>query len=262
MSKLLALAMIACALASGCASLRAPTDMSAFDPISSARLTNGSEVAAPSGLAAFCSREPDYCTTSSMRARGGEKRAPAMVAFDLGEGVDGGALPARAGPGLLELEPRIVLTGERWGELRRVNLAINQAITPGLDQVRYGLAEYWTMPITIGGHGAPAGDCEDYALEKRARLIALGWPAHALALAVAIAPQRGRHAVLIARTDRGDFVLDNLYDEPRTLDSLSYQWLSLQSGPDLLSWASARYENLPRARARDVALVFAPSPLS
>ena len=60
-----------------------------------------------------------------------------------------------------------------------------------------------------------SGDCEDYALEKRRQLMALGVPAGDLLMTVVRQPNGDGHAVLTVRTSRGDFILDNL--EPRVL---------------------------------------------
>jgi predicted transglutaminase-like cysteine proteinase len=54
-----------------------------------------------------------------------------------------------------------------------------------------------------------AGDCEDYALTKRRKLIALGWSARALRIAVARTASVEGHAVLVVATSQGDLVLDN-----------------------------------------------------
>ncbi|QGZ93368.1 hypothetical protein DSM104635_00178 [Terricaulis silvestris] len=126
--------------------------------------------------------------------------------------------------------------------MNEVSRDVNHTIAPVSDQDQYGVPDYWTVPVSVRAGLAASGDCEDYALEKRARLIALGWLPQSLVLAVVTAPTIGRHAVLVVQTDRGDLVLDNLHDEPRELASLGYQWLSRQSGPILQSWASARVE--------------------
>ncbi len=130
------------------------------------------------------------------------------------------------------------LTDMRWQQLRRVNREINRAIRPETDLALYGVEEYWQRPLTALGRDV-RGDCEDYALEKRARLLALGWAPDMLAMAVAVSPQVGLHATLIVQTDRGDFVLDNLHSEPRALGSLDYMWISRQTGPNLTDWAIA-----------------------
>ncbi len=80
--------------------------------------------------------------------------------------------------------PAVVeLTPGRRSELERVQSAVNRRITPVEDIDQYGWREHWTYP-TSG-----SGDCEDYALEKRRQLIAAGWPAQALFLAVARIPR-------------------------------------------------------------------------
>ncbi|MCH9050004.1 MAG: transglutaminase-like cysteine peptidase, partial [Proteobacteria bacterium] len=67
--------------------------------------------------------------------------------------------------------PAVVeLTPERRGELERVQSDVNRRITSVEDIDQYGWREHWTYPDT------GAGDCEDYALEKRRQLIAGGWP--------------------------------------------------------------------------------------
>jgi predicted transglutaminase-like cysteine proteinase len=93
--------------------------------------------------------------------------------------------------------------------------------------------EFWTYPDT------GAGDCEDYALEKRRALIELGWPPRALRFGVATSPETGRHAVLVVRTDKGDLVLDNLNPYIVSWGSTRYEWVSLQSGEDPMVWHAA-----------------------
>lgn len=85
--------------------------------------------------------------------------------------------------------------------LEVVNRQVNAAIAPVNDG-----ADVWSPD-------AAAGDCEDYALAKRQQLIAQGWAPSQLLIAVVEDPLQGAHAVLIARTDQGDLVLDNLTDE-------------------------------------------------
>jgi predicted transglutaminase-like cysteine proteinase len=204
---------------------------------SSARLLAGAAAAAPSGLTAFCARLQEYCALESADLSGAyaqrwrsEKSSAVSVQ---------GALPVSRAERRVN-EP---LTRRRWLQLRAVNRIVNRRISPALDTESAGAPDYWDLPISTRDRrvrGAVRGDCEDFALEKRARLIALGWAPQSLGLAVAWTPEMGRHAVLIAQTDRGDFVLDNLLDAPTSLMSLDYQWLSRQAGADLLTWAAAR----------------------
>jgi predicted transglutaminase-like cysteine proteinase len=53
------------------------------------------------------------------------------------------------------------------------------------------------------------GDCEDIQLLKRKLLVEAGLPQRALRMIVVIDEEGQGHAVLMARTDRGDFILDN-----------------------------------------------------
>jgi len=95
----------------------------------------------------------------------------------------------------------------------------------------YGRTEYWTIPTA-------RDDCEDYALLKRKRLIARGWPASALLLTV-VRDERGEgHAVLTARTAQGDFILDNKADEVKLWYRTGYDYIMRQSFLDPHTWVS------------------------
>lgn len=92
----------------------------------------------------------------------------------------------------------IHLTPQLLSKLDAVNRSVNRAIRPRNDF----RADTWSLN--------PAnGDCEDYALTKRKRLLKLGFPASALRLAVARTGRGEGHAVLVVRTSAGDRVLDN-----------------------------------------------------
>ncbi len=97
------------------------------------------------------------------------------------------------------------LTEERWTELQRVNFEVNKRVRYRSDRALYGTLDLWTV-------AAEAGDCEDIALTKRQELMRLGWPAAALLLATGRTPRGVYHAVLVAMTDHGDYVLDNNVD--------------------------------------------------
>src|SRR5262245_60165267 len=70
-------------------------------------------------------------------------------------------------------EQRFDLTSVRRTQLETVNTATNHEIAPITDIELYGVADYWPLPKR-------QGDCEDYVLLKRRRLMDLGWPASAL----------------------------------------------------------------------------------
>ena len=120
---------------------------------------------------------------------------------------------------------------QRWSELVRVNREVNAAIRPRPDLEQHRIADVWSL--------APAaGDCEDYALTKRRRLQALGWPARSLLIAIAEDRAGSQHAVLVARTDRGDLVLDNLSDDIVDWSRLDYGWVKRQSVADPRRWVT------------------------
>jgi predicted transglutaminase-like cysteine proteinase len=128
-------------------------------------------------------------------------------------------------------EQRFSGTPARLSELDLVNRAVNHEIEPVTDLENYGQTEYWTIPTS-------KGDCEDYALLKRQRLMARGWPASALLMTV-VRDQKGEgHAVLTARTVQGDFILDNKVDEVKAWHRTGYEFIMRQSYLNPRIWMS------------------------
>jgi len=80
----------------------------------------------------------------------------------------------------------------------QVNSRVNRSIRARNDRG----ADVWTLNTRVG-------DCEDFVLAKRAMLIKAGVPSGALRIATATTRRGVGHAVLVIRTNRGDFVLDN-----------------------------------------------------
>jgi predicted transglutaminase-like cysteine proteinase len=213
-----------------------------------ARLVAGAAAPAPDGLMDYCLRAPEDCADAprlDLRGRITATGAASFQTVSANAAGEGSVFHAMMAARLAQPQAtprsgssRMALTDARWQQLRRVNREINRAIQPSSDRALFGIEEYWQRPLLTIGRGA-RGDCEDYALEKRARLLALGWAPDMLAMAVAVAPRIGLHATLVVQTDRGDFVLDNLSDAPRALAELDYLWISRQVGPSLTSWAAA-----------------------
>lgn len=133
---------------------------------------------------------------------------------------------------------QVALTSRLWDELVAVNSHYDEIITPKTDLEALGLIEHWDIPS--GRH--PVGDCEDFALAKKASLISQGWPRSALLLAVANIPGADiaarRHAVLIVVTDQGNFVLDNRRLKILTWEEAGYDWVSIQSPSDAYRWVA------------------------
>lgn len=136
----------------------------------------------------------------------------------------------------------VALTPARWRELNDVNFTVNRATRPVTDLVLFNKAEHWDYP-----NGA--GDCEDFALEKRRMLIARGWPEGALLFATARIPTQELHAVLVVATDHGDFVLDNASDFVALWDELPYRWVARQTPGEVLAWQRAGTESAAVATA-------------
>ena len=139
--------------------------------------------------------------------------------------------PRECVQGVLE-ETRRAGSGEALAELDRVNRHVNAEIAPVTDMEQYGVEDYWTLPRS------GKGDCEDYALLKRQRLMHAGWPASALLMTVVFDEKREGHAVLTARTADGDFILDNKTSEIRLWSKTPYQFVMRQSYLDPLVWMS------------------------
>ncbi|WP_314959501.1 transglutaminase-like cysteine peptidase [Bradyrhizobium cosmicum] len=126
-------------------------------------------------------------------------------------------------------EARLPARDVALAALEEVNASVNQAISPVKKSTNPLLARWTISPSS--------GDCNDYAITKRHLLLAKGWPASALRLAVVFAPAGG-HLVLIARLQDGDYVLDNLVPDVRDWRRSSYQWVSMESGEDPRFWVS------------------------
>jgi predicted transglutaminase-like cysteine proteinase len=97
----------------------------------------------------------------------------------------------------------VELTPKLWKTIVATNLKINREIEAITDQDHWGVVDRWDLPED------GKGDCEDYVLLKRKRLAEAGIPRRALRVTVVIDEENAGHAVLMIRTDRGDFILDN-----------------------------------------------------
>jgi hypothetical protein len=82
------------------------------------------------------------------------------------------------------------------------------------------------------------GDCDDYALTKRQRLMTAGYPWEDLLLTECSTETGGRHLVLTVRTNKGDFILDNRYAYPLPWDALLYTWHKIKNHNSPTGWIS------------------------
>lgn len=93
--------------------------------------------------------------------------------------------------------------------LNIVNRTVNGAMNYEEDEAVWGTSDYWATPSEMARKGA--GDCEDFAIAKYWALRNLGVPDDKLQLVLLQDTRRQLfHAVLIAHTGSGAYVLDNV----------------------------------------------------
>jgi predicted transglutaminase-like cysteine proteinase len=126
---------------------------------------------------------------------------------------------------------RTTFTTEKRRELDEVNRQVNRAIRPRADAPGL-INDIWTI-------GPSAGDCDDYAVTKRAELIRRGWSPRSLLLAEVVAPTGEDHLVLVARTRGGDFVLDNLATQVLPVGRANLRFVAIQSPAHPQMWRVA-----------------------
>ena len=115
-------------------------------------------------------------------------------------------------------------------EIDRVNRWVNTHVEPVSDMDHWGLIDRWDYPID------GRGDCEDYALLKRKLLIEMGFPRQALLMTVVKDEAGEGHAILTLKTNKGEFVLDNLNNETRPWTASGYRFVKRQSQQDPNVW--------------------------
>jgi predicted transglutaminase-like cysteine proteinase len=121
---------------------------------------------------------------------------------------------------------RVHLSAQGYAELVEVNRSVNASIRPTPDTSKL---RYWRLNVA-------AGDCNNFAIQKRHELIARGWPEAALALTVAKTSWGEGHLVVSVRTDKGDLVLDNLRSKIIAWSQTGYQFIMRQSENNPQYW--------------------------
>lgn len=133
----------------------------------------------------------------------------------------------------------VALTPEIWSDIVAVNATINRRIRPDESKGSYD----WSLVTSDG-------NCNDYAVQKRKALIDLGLPVGALSLTVVKARGGIGHLILTVRTDRGDFVLDNLRSSIVPWTETGYQWIKRQSAANPKIWTTVRSPSRTQQMAR------------
>jgi predicted transglutaminase-like cysteine proteinase len=128
-------------------------------------------------------------------------------------------------------EPRdVVLDDKAWKSLIRVNNWANDNIKPMTDMDHYGMIQWWRYPDD------GAGACHSFALLKRRMLIQAGWPRTALLMTIVREANGEGHAVLTVKTDKGEFILDNLNEKILLWSETPYHYYKRQSQADPNVW--------------------------
>jgi predicted transglutaminase-like cysteine proteinase len=125
----------------------------------------------------------------------------------------------------------VTLTPDVWRVITTINRRVNRQIKPMTDMAHWGVVDRWDYPED------GRGDCEDYQLLKRKLLAEAGLPRRAMRMTVVIDEIGEGHAVLMLRTDRGDFILDNKTNAVLPWQQTPYVYVKRES-QNGLGWAA------------------------
>jgi predicted transglutaminase-like cysteine proteinase len=125
---------------------------------------------------------------------------------------------------------KIELTPEHWDAIVGANNWVNHNIKPMTDRRHWHTINKWVYPDD--GYG----DCKDYVLLKRRILMEDRFPREALLITIVWTKQNQGHAVLIVRTDKGDYVLDNLTSKVLLWTQTTHDYVKRQSTEDPNKW--------------------------
>ncbi len=110
----------------------------------------------------------------------------------------------------------------------KINRKVNRSIRPRNDR---GI-DKWSLNVRVG-------DCEDYVISKRSLLIRAGVPSGSLRIATAVTRRGVGHAVLIIRTNKGDFALDNRTNTIKLWNKTGLRMIAM-SGSNPKRWKKIR----------------------
>lgn len=137
---------------------------------------------------------------------------------------------------------QIELNQKNWKTIVSTNLRTNREIEPVTDMDHWGQIDRWDMAED------GKGDCEEYVLVKRRKLIEAGIPRRALLVTVVIDDENQGHAVLMVRTNRGDFILDNKRNAVLPWQQTGYIYVKRES-QHKVAWTSLGGQGSPTVTA-------------
>jgi predicted transglutaminase-like cysteine proteinase len=194
-----------------------------IEPLQSPQLIVGENVNAPPGWVRFCEDYTPVCNTTPA-----EKRI-------------------------------VVLDAKARRNLQAVNDMINQQIKPMTDYQHWGTANERYVYRDRDSTGKidvekwdyaedGYGDCDEYSLVKRRRLLEMAWPRSALLITVVRHYEEvdGEkkplgHLVLTVKTTEGDLILDNLVPEIKQWWQTDQQFIKRQSEGDPNTWVALQH---------------------
>jgi predicted transglutaminase-like cysteine proteinase len=140
-------------------------------------------------------------------------------------------------------EPAIVqLDSATWNTIVAINRRVNAKVKPITDKDHWNLVDRWEFPED------GMGDCEDFQLLKRRMLVERGIPRRAMRMTVVIDELGEGHAVLMIRTNRGDYILDNKTSAVLPWHQTGYVFVKRES-QDSLAWVSLSGQSSPTTTA-------------
>lgn len=125
------------------------------------------------------------------------------------------------------------LDANSFAFLVRVTRWWNSTITPRVDP-----KERWSGSVSIG-------DCEEYAIAKRRTLLRNGYsPSQLLLVMVKERPDSLiAHLILVVRTDKGNYVLDNLNGNVLLLEETKYIFVKRQREDRPFEWTLENFSS-------------------
>ena len=134
----------------------------------------------------------------------------------------------------------LVMTPQVMRVLAAVNTQANAEIEPVSNLEHWGtLLDHWDYPVD------GKGDCKIYALWKRKLLLDRGFPRQALLMTIVRDLDGNGHTILTVKTDKGDYILDNMVGEIRLWDQTGYKFVKRQSQTDPNVWVSVGPASMP-----------------
>jgi len=125
----------------------------------------------------------------------------------------------------------VALSARMWQTIVSVNRRVNASVRAVTDQDHWGVVDRWDFADD------GIGDCEDFQVLKRRILAEAGLPRRAMRMTVVIDEKGEGHAVLMVRTDRGDFILDNKTDAVLPWHQTGYVFVK-REGEASTGWVS------------------------